>query len=140
MAKASLLHCLDEWGQLAPLLVYLNGRFPNDAEVFANVAEVYAAQGAWRDGLRALRKAEKYLGATNTHWDRQNMRWLKIQCLLGLGNKRAAIRTAQGTLEKFPRFSSIRAALKNLLSGECKPPNPYAPRNAKIMGALRRIV
>ncbi len=48
MVKASLLQCLEEWDQLAPLLVYVNDRFTNDSEVFARIADVYAEPGAWQ--------------------------------------------------------------------------------------------
>jgi tetratricopeptide (TPR) repeat protein len=139
MSKASALVCLEEWGALSDLLAYLSKRYPNDAEVLSQLAEMHFAHGNWAKALALTRQAERFLRPVEHRHFLEVMYDMKIACLMALGKKLEAMRTARQVLAGNPRFSIVRAALSWIQKGQYQVPQPWAPKAEARRGAPRKI-
>ena len=138
LAKASLLSCLERWGELAALLRHLAERFPHDLEVRNNIADFFVAHGDWHSSLAVLDKAGSLVRSStdrhlvDEHYD------TRLTCLYALGQKARAIRQGRSILRRLPRNSIARVTLRHIRSGQLKI-GPWAPKSAAYLRGLRRL-
>lgn len=135
MSKASALLCLERWSSVYSLLAYLSKRYPNDPEVLSQLAEMHLAHGNWAKALTAIRQAERFLKPAEHRHFIEVMYDVKLACLMALGKKLEAMRTARRVLKKNPRFSIVRAAASRIEKGQYQVPQPWAARGKVTRGA-----
>ena len=138
MAKAGLLACLERWPELVALLKVLLKRYPRDAEILHEVADLFMVHGDWPTCLKVVDKAHRLVRSTG---DRRLLDALcdtRLTCLYALGQERQAVREGHHILQAYPNLPGVRALLVHIESKQLKI-GPLAPHSAGYLKGLRRL-
>lgn len=136
--KVSLLACLERWDELCAFLAYLLNRFPRDAEIFNDVADIFSAHGDWETSLSILERAERYLDPKKQRYLIDNYYTTWLECIYAIKGQREALRFGKRVLKKRRALSSFRIILKHVENDVLKV-EAYAPKGAPYLVKLRRL-